>query len=41
MWYERCFRCGYHAELGSTVEAEETLIKASFGQAEGDILAKE
>ena len=41
MWYGQCFRCGYHAEMGSTVEAEETLSEASLGQAEGDVLTKE
>ena len=41
MWYERCFRFGYHTEMGNTVEAEETLSEASLGQAEGDVLIKE
>jgi len=39
--HERCFLCGYHAELGSIGETEEMLSEASLGQAEGSILANE
>ncbi|RLC63950.1 MAG: hypothetical protein DRI01_04275 [Chloroflexi bacterium] len=41
MWHERCFRCGYRAEVGSMVEAEDTLTEDSLGQAEGGVLANE
>lgn len=41
IWYERCFRCGYHAKLGIMTRVEDTVSDNFRRQAEeGRLVSK-
>ena len=40
-WYERCFRCGYHAKLESMIEIEHLMNDDCHRQAEeGNLISR-